>query len=297
MWNRGRKYPRETLLRRRRNVSARIDTMMRSFDHDTQGTASRSFVRHKSSSSKDENADGDNNTNPTSDIEKEQKFHHIYNIPNALTMTRVVLAGPLAYALFVGEYKIAFAGIVFGGVCDWLDGFLARRWNQQTVLGSFLDPAADKLMVAAIVAPMAMTGLLSPWIVGIVIGRDALLLGGGFVYRWWTRPPGVPFFNTTYGASFEVKPTLLSKMNTAAQLGLCGYAVTAAAFDSFPAEFTPFLEYATGALTVSSGMQYAFMFMSPSQTSAYSRVDRTDADSSKSAGRNESRKKDEGRAR
>ena len=139
---------------------------------------------------------------------------------------------------------------------------------------------------------MAMKGLISPWLVGLIIGRDVMLLGGGFVYRWWTKPAGVPFFNTTFGASFEVKPTMISKVkdacqhlrrcrplfafnegavlcccvykqvNTVAQLGLCAYVVSNAVCDLPPAYMIPYLEYTTGLLTLSSGMQYIAMFAS-----------------------------------
>eukprot|EP00938_MAST-03A_sp_MAST-3A-sp1_P003572 g3572.t1 len=177
-----------------------------------------------------------------------------------LTLSRVALSGPLAYALYYDHYKLAFAGIALGGACDALDGYLARKWNQQTILGSFLDPAADKFMIASIVGTMAMKGMISTWLVALVIGRDALLLSGGFIYRWWTKPAGVPFFNTTYGASYSVKPTTLSKANTGVQLSLCAFLVTNPVFAYAPIEWTPYLEYLTGSLTVASGIQYAIMF-------------------------------------
>ena len=198
----------------------------------------------------------ENNNNNNNNTPKET----IFNVPNMLTLSRVALSGPLAYALYYDHYKLAFAGIAFGGVCDALDGYLARKWNQQTILGSFLDPAADKFMIASIVGTMAMKGMISTWLVALVIGRDALLLSGGFIYRWWTKPAGVPFFNTTYGASYSVKPTTLSKANTGVQLSLCAFLVTNPVFAYAPIEWTPYLEYLTGSMTVASGIQYAIMF-------------------------------------
>jgi len=196
----------------------------------------------------------------------------IFNVPNMLTLSRVALSGPLAYALYYDHYELAFAGIALGGACDVLDGYLARKWNQQTILGSFLDPAADKFMIAAIVIPMAMKGMISTWLVGLVIGRDALLLSGGFAYRWWTKPQGVPFFNTSYGASYSVKPTMLSKANTGVQLSLCAFLVTNPVFAYAPVEWTPYLEYLTGSMTVASGLQYAIMF-GTKKSKGYVRVD------------------------
>lgn len=69
------------------------------------------------------------------------------------------------------------------GLSDWLDGYVAKRYKQESVLGSYLDPLADKAVIICTVAALGWTGALSPLMVGVLVGRDALLLAGGFLHR------------------------------------------------------------------------------------------------------------------
>lgn len=74
-----------------------------------------------------------------------------YTIPNLLTMMRVVLIPvfiAVYYLPFEGRYLLAAVLFALAGITDWFDGYLARKWGQVTKLGAFLDPVADKLMVA-----------------------------------------------------------------------------------------------------------------------------------------------------
>lgn len=78
---------------------------------------------------------------------EERGREHVFGtIPNVLTMVRLVSTGPLAWLIVTGEYKAACGVFVVSGALDWADGFIARRWpSQASVLGSFLDPVADKV--------------------------------------------------------------------------------------------------------------------------------------------------------
>ena len=86
------------------------------------------------------------------------------NLPNALTVARIV-AVPLLIAVFYLPYPaanwVALAVFVAASVTDWLDGYLARRWNQGSDFGKVLDPIADKLLVAAALFMLAAFGRLS----------------------------------------------------------------------------------------------------------------------------------------
>ena len=102
-------------------------------------------------------------------------------IPNALTIGRLVLI-PIFVALMVqaGRNPSWPAGIVFGiaGITDQVDGFLARRWHVESRFGQIADPLADRLMIDAAVILLAYYDRL-PWVgLGIIIGRDLLLLAG-----------------------------------------------------------------------------------------------------------------------
>lgn len=82
----------------------------------------------------------------------------------------------------------------------------------QSVLGSMLDPVADKVLVGSVTFTLAYAGLLSPWLVGLIIVRDVALVCGGFIIRASTKPEGVPFFSTTHASSFSITPTVVGKV-------------------------------------------------------------------------------------
>jgi hypothetical protein len=97
-------------------------------------------------------------------------------------------------------------------------------------VGSLLDPFADKVLVGALSLSMVWTGLL-PWqLVALILGRDLTLVGGTFYHRLKTKDASSGFFDTADSGAFEVQPTLLSKVNTALQLSLFGFALTNAAW-------------------------------------------------------------------
>ena len=113
----------------------------------------------------------------------------MWTLPNLLTLARIVAIVPLVAFIEAGWWVAAFALFVAAAVTDWLDGFLARRWNQQSDLGRMLDPIADKLIVAAVLVAL-MTGSLeiyySPdhfgfapniWVVSAIICREILVSG------------------------------------------------------------------------------------------------------------------------
>ena len=127
------------------------------------------------------------------------------SLPNYLSMLRIVLVLPIAWLLWQHQVMSAFWLMLVAGVSDAMDGFLARRYGWQTELGSLLDPLADKVLVAAMYLVFTLQGLISPWLVALILTRDILILLGAGVYR------GV------FG-DLTVNPSLLSKINTALQI-------------------------------------------------------------------------------
>ena len=105
-----------------------------------------------------------------------------WNLPNALTVVRIVLAPLLvvvlltelqAERLFGVSREVVGAGIfAIASVTDWLDGYLARRRRQVTWLGQILDPIADKLLVGAALISLVQLGHAPAWMVAIIIGRE-----------------------------------------------------------------------------------------------------------------------------
>jgi len=158
-----------------------------------------------------------------------------WTVPNIITLARIASSPLLAALILQGKYAYAVGGLAVAAGSDWLDGHIAKNYNQSSVLGSFLDPFADKVLVTALAVPLAMQGFLPMPLVVVVVGRDALLIGGSFVMRVRNRPTGAPFFDTTSSATFQITPNLLSKVNTALQFGVLTFALSRALWgDAIP---------------------------------------------------------------
>jgi cardiolipin synthase (CMP-forming) len=123
-------------------------------------------------------------------------------VPNLITMGRLVLGPAAAWALFEADYSLAAWCFIAASVSDWLDGYLARRWNQTSRLGALLDPIADKLMTFCIVVVLAWTNHIPMEVGMILVARDALILGAA-VSSW--RLTG----------TLEFPPSKLGKLHTA----------------------------------------------------------------------------------
>jgi cardiolipin synthase (CMP-forming) len=185
----------------------------------------------------------------------DRRRERILTVPNLLSLGRVV-ASPVVGALILhGRHGAALSLFVAVGVTDYLDGWIARRWNQQTVLGTILDPFADKLLMTIMTVTLGMTGACrSRWTPGAVRGvapayspragllplplaalivtRDVGLVASGFVLRYLSLAPP-----RTWGRYWdfklptaEVRPSTVSKVNTGLQLLLMGASLGAPVF-------------------------------------------------------------------
>jgi cardiolipin synthase (CMP-forming) len=108
----------------------------------------------------------------------------IWTVPNAISLAR--LAGvPVFLWLVLGPQADgwAVALLILAGVSDWLDGKIARAWNQQSRLGQVLDPAADRLYIAATLIALAVRGIIPWWLVGLLVAREVVLGAGLLVLR------------------------------------------------------------------------------------------------------------------
>ena len=111
-------------------------------------------------------------------------MNSILTIPNLLTFLRMALIPVIASMLFYGHYKLALAFFVIAGVSDGIDGFLARRFQQESELGTIIDPIADKLLMTTAFIILSIPNVLPAmrhlpvpfWVTITVIGRDVLIL-------------------------------------------------------------------------------------------------------------------------
>lgn len=119
-------------------------------------------------------------------------------IPNAITVARMLLAPPLAWAILADRPGLALLLAFVAGSSDALDGWLAKHFHWQSWWGSILDPLADKLMLTAAFLVLAIDGALPWWFLALVLGRDIAIVLGALVYHyrvarleaapsWWSK--------------------------------------------------------------------------------------------------------------
>lgn len=108
----------------------------------------------------------------------------VFTVPNLISLIRLFLV-PVFIWLLVGkhDYIMAFVVLIIVGVSDWADGKIARFWHVESKIGSYLDPAADRLMTVAVPISMAIVGFIPWWMVVIIVCRDIFLAGLIFVYE------------------------------------------------------------------------------------------------------------------
>lgn len=129
-------------------------------------------------------------------------------IPNILTISRLILIVPFLVLLINYEYVNAFYIYLFAGITDALDGWIARAFNSQTVVGTYIDPLADKLLITSSFITLGFLGKLPWWLVGLVCLRDLTIFCGFIAWIWFIQ------------RKLEISPTMLSKVNTTLQLSL-----------------------------------------------------------------------------
>ncbi len=127
------------------------------------------------------------------------------NIPNLITLGRILLVPVVVWAIASGAMWIAFVLFLAAGVSDAVDGYLAKRLQMTTELGAYLDPLADKALIVSIYLTLGINDLIPRWLVILVVSRDILIVGG-IMLSWLVGNP------------LKIKPLLVSKLNTVAQI-------------------------------------------------------------------------------
>ena len=167
---------------------------------------------------------------------------------SGITYTRMALV-PVVMAFILAEAFVPAAALfVFAASTDWLDGFLARRWDTATTLGSFLDTTADKLLVSGALIALVAVERASPWVATIIVGRELLILG---------LRGAVAMMD-----GFAFKPSIWGKLKANAQ-----FAAILLAILRYPARLGPLLVdewamLAAALITVMSAIEYVVRFSS-----------------------------------
>ncbi len=108
------------------------------------------------------------------------------NLPNLLTLIRLLMVPFIVEAILGGRHWLALALFLTAGFTDFLDGAVARRLGRVTRAGAYLDPIADKCLLSGVFLALAWAGLAPLWVVGLVIGRDIFILLGVLAVMWMT---------------------------------------------------------------------------------------------------------------
>ncbi|KAJ8387837.1 hypothetical protein AAFF_G00149860 [Aldrovandia affinis] len=186
-------------------------------------------------------------------------YENPWTIPNFLCMARIALSPVLGYLIVEQYFHLSLGLFVLAGATDVLDGYIARNWaNQKSALGSALDPLADKILISVLYISLTYAHLIPAPLTALVISRDVALIAAVFYVRYKTVPPPVTlskFFNPCY-ATAQLKPTLISKVNTAVQLVLVAASLAAPVFHYTDSVFLQALWFVTALTTTASGYSY-----------------------------------------
>jgi cardiolipin synthase len=156
------------------------------------------------------------------------------SIPNIITLGRILLVPIIVWAIASSQMEIAFAIFIIAGVSDAVDGFLAKRFNMASELGALLDPLADKALLVSIYMALGIWGAVPRWIVILVVSRDIMIVSAVIV-SW------------LFGKPIPMKPLMVSKLNTVAQVGFAALVLAALGFGFNP---TPYDRFLMGLVTV-----------------------------------------------
>lgn len=166
------------------------------------------------------------------------------NLPNTISLARLLGAPLIVWLLLTDAWVAAFVVFLAAGLSDAVDGYLAKRLDMQSFIGTYLDPLADKTLLVCIYITLSVKGQLALWLVILVVSRDLLIIGGALLLFTLNHPTGV-------------KPSLPSKLNTLLQITLAALVIGGLAFEldwlRGPIEI---LGFAVGATTVISGTGY-----------------------------------------
>ena len=168
----------------------------------------------------------------------------VLNIPNSLTLTRIVMIPVFITAITYSRYRLALYFFVIAGITDLLDGLVARLTNQKTALGTFLDPLADKFLLVSSFILFAIYGWIPKWLAIAVISRDLIVVIGWLLIYMITHNP-------------RVETIMLGKLAIALQLCTLAYILLAVNYTSLP-PVPGFLLFLTTLTTALSGLQYIY---------------------------------------
>jgi len=167
------------------------------------------------------------------------------DIPNIITVFRFLLVPPVVMLLLQKHFGLALLMFGIAGFSDALDGYLAKRFNWSSRLGALLDPLADKLLLVSTFITLGWLQWIPLWLVGVVIVRDLVIVGGALVYNFRIE-------------RLEAAPSMVSKLNTVTQIMLVLAVMFSQAVKALPFLWMDVLLYCVLVTTLWSGVDYVW---------------------------------------
>lgn len=167
------------------------------------------------------------------------------DIPNLITLIRMLLVAPIVWCLLNAEYGVALVLFVVAGASDALDGFLAKTFNWTSRLGGMLDPIADKLLLTSCYIALAWQDLIPVWLTVVVLGRDVVIFTGALLYNAIIE-------------RLEAAPSVISKINTLSQLLLVMAVLFNYGAQLLPLGWLELFNQVVLATTLLSGLDYVW---------------------------------------
>ncbi|HPD55670.1 MAG TPA: CDP-diacylglycerol--glycerol-3-phosphate 3-phosphatidyltransferase [Smithellaceae bacterium] len=166
------------------------------------------------------------------------------NIPNFLSVLRIVLVPVIIIFLLQEMYLEALVTFGIAGLTDVLDGVIARAFNRQTTVGAFIDPLADKLLLSSMYITLAIIGLIPSWLTVLVISRDFIITLGILVLYMMS-------------VKYEMKPAFISKVTTVLQIATILFALLYQFIGHLISyKWVEIFFWITAAFTIASGFTY-----------------------------------------
>lgn len=168
----------------------------------------------------------------------------LINLPNVITFGRLCAVPLTIWVALQHQFAAAFFLFLAAGLSDAVDGWLARR-RGGTALGALLDPVADKALLMSMYVTLAVVNILPDWLAILVVFRDVLIVGGVLVLAVLGQPA-------------QIRPLLVSKLNTALQIALVALVLCLAGFHLSAPVLTALMIWAVAATTLASGALYVW---------------------------------------
>ena len=165
------------------------------------------------------------------------------NLPNAISLARLFSAPLIVWLILLNQTAAAFWIFLAAAISDGVDGYIAKRLGTTTMLGEFLDPIADKVLLVGAYVAMGSNEMIELWLVILVVFRDMLIVGGALLFRLLTR-------------SLSMEPLMVSKVNTVAQIVLAAVVLGSSGLNLGLAMLIDVLIYVVAATTLASGAAY-----------------------------------------